>query len=97
MLEPEESVLLQLNISNGGGGKLAGNTETNMPCLTVMPKTIDPEVSLLQVRIETAGLRPGQYTCHLAVRTNGGAQIVPVRFQIRPPQPHHMTGAPARH
>lgn len=85
LLEPEETTLLQINIANSGSGQLSGHTETNMRCLTVLPGTIEPDVTLLQVHIDTAGLRPGQYTAHLAVRTNGGDQIIPVRFHIRPP------------
>lgn len=86
LLEPEETTLLQINIANGGSGHLSGHTETNMPCLKVLPGAIKPDVSLLQVHIDTSGLRPGQYTAHLAVRTNGGDQIIPVRFHVRPPQ-----------
>lgn len=84
MLEPDELTALPLVIANHGGGQLTGHTETNLPSLTVAPQAIDPSVSQLEVRIDTTGLRPGPYTCHLAVRTSGGDQIVPVRFHVRP-------------
>ncbi len=80
----DEITALPLVIANHGGGQLTGHTETNLPSLTVAPQAIDPSVSQLEVRIDTAGLRPGPYTCHLAVRTSGGDQIVPVRFHVRP-------------
>ncbi len=86
LIEPEETTLLQINIANGGSGHLSGHTETNMRCLKVLPGEIEPDVTLLQVHLDTTGLQPGQYTAHLAVRTNGGDQIIPVRFHVRPPQ-----------
>jgi len=95
MLEPDEATVLLLEIGNRGGGVLAGRTETNMHCLSVAPNAIDPSVSSLQVRIDTAGLRSGPYTCHLAVRTTGGDQIVPVRFHVRPPHGARSTYGPA--
>lgn len=84
-LEMNDTSAMWLDVSNQGSGQLSGTTETNMPCLTVEPPKLSPGVTRLQVRINTAGLRPGPYTCHLAVRTNGGDQIVPVRFIVRPP------------
>jgi serine/threonine protein kinase len=95
MLEPDEATVLLLEIGNRGGGLLSGRTETNLHCLTVAPNTIDPSISSLQVRIDTTGLRSGPYTCHLAVRTNGGDQIVPVRFHVRPPHGGRNTYGPA--
>jgi len=86
MLEPDEIVTLPLTIANQGGGQLIGTIETNLASLGVEPKAIKPEVSQVLVRIDTSGLRPGPYTCHLGVRTTGGDQIVPVRFQVRPPR-----------
>ncbi|MGZ3582987.1 MAG: protein kinase domain-containing protein [Ktedonobacterales bacterium] len=84
-LEMNDTSAMWLEVSNRGSGQLAGTTETNMPCLTVDPPRLNAGVTRLQVRINTAGLRPGPYQCHLAVRTNGGDQIVPVRFIVRPP------------
>lgn len=84
-LEMNDTTALWLEVSNRGSGQLSGTTETNMPCLTVDPPRLTAGVTRLQVRINTTGLRPGPYTCHLAVRTNGGDQIVPVRFIVRPP------------
>lgn len=84
-LEMNDTFVLMLDVSNQGSGQITGTTETNMACLTVDPPTLHAGVSRLHVRIDTKGLRPGPYTCHLAVRTNGGDQIVPVRFIVRPP------------
>jgi serine/threonine-protein kinase len=83
-LDSNDTALLVLDVANRGGGELKGVTETNMHCLKAEPRVVDPNVTTLQVRIDTTGLPPGPYTCHLAVRTTGGDQIVPVRFVVRP-------------
>jgi serine/threonine protein kinase len=84
-LELDDVTVLLLEVTNQGGGSLRGRIETNLSCLTVEPQILDTNATTLQVRIDTANLIPGPYTCHLAVRTNGGDQIIPVRFVVRPP------------
>jgi len=84
-LEMDDVAVLLLEVANQGGGNLRGRTETNLACLSVEPPILDANAATLQVRIDTTNLVPGPYTCHLAVRTNGGDQIVPVRFVVRPP------------
>ena len=84
-LEADDIAVLLLEVANQGGGSLRGRTETNLSCLTVEPDMLDARTTTLQVRIDTTNLIPGPYTCHLAVRTNGGDQIIPVRFVVRPP------------
>lgn len=86
-LDPNDTALMVLDIANRGAGELLGKVDSNMHCLHVEPEVVDGSVSVLQVRIDTTGLRPGPYTCHIAVRTNGGAQIVPVRFVVRHAEP----------
>ena len=83
-LEINAATVLRLELSNSGGGELQGRTETNHHSLHVEPRVISSDTAELLVHIDTAGLRDGPYTCHLAVRTNGGDQIVPVRFIVRP-------------
>lgn len=83
LLDTNDTALLLLDVANRGGGELSGRIETNMHCLTAEPAILDGNTTALQVRIDTIGLHPGPYTCHLAVRTNGGDQIVPVRFVVR--------------
>lgn len=83
-LEVNEATVLRLELSNTGVGELEGLTETNHHSLRVEPRVITADTAELLVHIDTAGLRDGPYTCHLAVRTNGGDQIVPVRFIVRP-------------
>jgi serine/threonine protein kinase len=83
MLEPASSRTLTLEIANRGGGQIAGHTETNLSSITVSPDVLSPSTSTLQIRIHTAGLPAGPYVCHIAIRSNGGDQIVPVRFSIR--------------
>ncbi|MFI5273879.1 MAG: protein kinase [Ktedonobacterales bacterium] len=83
-LELNEATTLRLELSNNGGGDLTGRVQTNHESLQVDPYEIGPETAELLVYIDTASLREGPYTCHLAVRTNGGDQIVPVRFIVRP-------------
>ncbi len=93
-LEIDEHTAMLLEVANRGGGQLTGRTETNMHCLTVEPATIGSNTTTLHVQIDATGLVPGPYTCHLAIRTTGGDQIVPVRFVVRPPM--KRTGAPRR-
>jgi serine/threonine protein kinase len=96
-LEMNETTSLRVEIANHGGGRLTGKVAANMPSLIVEPSMITPGVSDLIVRINTAGLRPGPYTGHIAIHTTGGAQIIPVRFVVRPPMgmvepPRRRTG-----
>jgi serine/threonine protein kinase len=84
-LEVDDVAVLLLEVANQGGSNLRGRAETNLDCLSVEPPRVDANTETLQVRIDTTNLRPGPYTCHLAIRTNGGDQIVPVRFVVRPP------------
>jgi serine/threonine protein kinase len=84
-LEVNDTAVLRLEVSNQGGGELEGITETNHHSLRVDPGVVTADTAELLVFIDTAGLRDGPYTCHLAVRTNGGDQIIPVRFIVRPP------------
>jgi hypothetical protein len=84
-LEIDDVTVLLVEVTNQGGGTLRGRTETNLSCLSVEPQALDTNAATLQVRIDTANLIPGPYTCHLAIRTNGGDQIIPVRFVVRPP------------
>ncbi len=82
-LEVNQATVLRLEVGNNGVGDLEGLTETNHQSLRVEPEVITPHTTELLVYIDTSGLRDGPYTCHLAVRTNGGDQIVPVRFIVR--------------
>jgi serine/threonine protein kinase len=80
------SVTVQMEIANRGQGALAGRVETNIACLRVSPQKINGDTERLDIVIDTAGLKAGQYVCHLAVRTNGGDQTVPIRFVVMPPE-----------
>lgn len=91
LLEPQTVTTLPIEVTNRGGGALVGGVETNLPCLSVTPAKIDANVRVLNARIDTNDLLPGAYTCHLAARTNGGDQIVQVRFVVRPPRPPSKT------
>ncbi|MEO7076627.1 MAG: protein kinase, partial [Ktedonobacterales bacterium] len=75
---------LELEVANRGGGQLSGHTETNIACLSVEPALVDSATTNLRVRIDTTDLPVGPYVCHVAVRTNGGDQIIQVRFVVRP-------------
>ena len=75
-----------LEIANRGQGALAGRVETNIACLRVSPQKISGDTERLDIVIDTAGLKAGQYVCHLAVRTNGGDQTVPIRFVVTEPE-----------
>lgn len=74
----------EIIISNRGGGALTGHVETNFAALTVEPKRFDETVTKLTAQIDARGLVVGSYVCHIAVRSNGGDQIVQVRFVVRP-------------
>lgn len=78
------SATFPLEIANRGHGALSGQVETNIGCLRVSPKKITGDTTSLTIVIDTAGLKVGQYVCHLAVRTNGGDQTVPIRFVVTP-------------
>ena len=78
------SVTVPLEIVNRGQGALAGRVETNIACLRVSPQKISGDTERLDIVINTVGLRVGPYVCHLAVRTNGGDQTVPIRFVVTP-------------
>jgi serine/threonine-protein kinase len=84
-LEPGASAVLELEVGNRGGGDLTGHIETNTLSLIVQPPRVDATTTHLQVHIDTSDLVAGPYVCHLAVRTNGGDQIIPVRFVVQPP------------
>jgi serine/threonine protein kinase len=76
------SATFPLEIANRGQGTLAGQVETNAACLHVSPKKIAGDTTSLTIAIDTVGLKVGQYVCHVAVRTNGGDQTVPIRFVV---------------
>jgi serine/threonine protein kinase len=75
---------MALELSNRGGGHLTGIVETNSQHVTVDPPRVDPHTSQLVIHINTGGLAPGEYRVLVAVRTNGGDQVVPVQFMIGP-------------
>lgn len=83
VIAPGMTHALALEVGNRGGGSLVGSAETNHPCLAVAPRQLTQSTTALEVRIATASLAPGPYTYYVAVRTNGGDQIVPVRFTVR--------------
>jgi serine/threonine protein kinase len=85
LMDANQASVQVLEVGNRGGGQLAGTTETNSLSITVDPPQLDARTTQLHVRINTGGLPPGEYVCHVAVRTNGGDQIVPVRFMVRQP------------
>ncbi len=74
----------RLEIANKGGGALSGRAVTNIAAMTVEPTRFDDSVSALEVRIDATNLAVGPYVAHIALRTNGGDQIVQVRFVVRP-------------
>lgn len=76
------SVSFLIEIANRGEGSLSGQVEANSSYLHVTPKKINGESASLTVVIDTSGLKPGQYASHLAIRTNGGDQTVPIRFVV---------------
>jgi len=83
-IEAESVTRMELEVANRGGGHLTGEIKTNIECLTVEPSVIDDQTSSLEVSIDTTGLTFGPYVCHLALWTNGGDQIIQVRFEVRP-------------
>lgn len=74
----------RLEIANVGGGALSGRVETNMEAISVEPAQFKDTPPAMTVRINATGLTVGPYVCHLALRTNGGDQIVQIRFVVRP-------------
>lgn len=86
MLDMYQTVVLHLEIANRGGGALSGRAEANAPNVRVEPSSIGSATNDLEVSIDTSSMAPGPYRCHVALRTNGGDAIVPVRFVVRPPE-----------
>lgn len=89
-LDAGAAIVLELEVGNRGGGELAGHAETNMPGMSVDPAAVDGATAALHVRVDTAGFVPGSHVGHLAIRTNGGDQIVPVRFVVQAPAGAHL-------
>lgn len=85
LLETNQTAVQVLELGNRGGGDLLGMVETNSPCVTVDPSQLDPTTEHLRVQVNTTGLIPGEHRYLIAVRTNGGDQIIPVSFMVRPP------------
>jgi serine/threonine protein kinase len=81
-LEPEGTITLALEIANHGGGALSGSAESSVTNMAVEPRNIDDTTTDLIVHIETHGLPAGPYNCRISLRTNGGDQIVPVKFVV---------------
>jgi tRNA A-37 threonylcarbamoyl transferase component Bud32 len=81
-LEPEGRITLALEIANYGGGSLSGSAESSVTNMAVEPRNIDDATTDLIVHIETHGLPAGPYNCRISLRTNGGDQIVPVKFVV---------------
>ena len=81
-LEPEGNITLALEIANHGGGSLSGSAESSVTNMAVEPRNIDDATTDLIVHIETHGLPAGPYNCRISLRTNGGDQIVPVKFVV---------------
>lgn len=97
-----ETTTVEIEVANRGGGALAGQVDASSACLRVAPKKIDGKasgvngvtgVTNVAITIATAGLPVGPYVCHVAVRTNGGDQMVPIRFAVTPPD-EQMRGMP---
>ena len=76
------SATFPLEVANRGEGALSGQVESNAACLRIAPKKIADDTSSLSITIDTTGLKEGQYVCHVAIRTNGGDQTVPIRFVV---------------
>jgi tRNA A-37 threonylcarbamoyl transferase component Bud32 len=79
------STELELEIANRGGGELSGHVESSSLSVLVNPGRIDGATTSLRVRIDPDAAAPGTHSCHLALRTNGGVQTIPVRFTIPAP------------
>ncbi len=75
----------EVEVANRGGGALSGHVESSSHAVRVDPSQLDGATTLVRVRIDSVGLKPGAHSYHIAVRTNGGDQIIPVRFALREP------------
>jgi serine/threonine-protein kinase len=84
LLEQRQTSIHALEVSNRGGGELSGVIETNSAAIGINPAKFRGEGVQVQVQIDTTGLQPGEYRLLLAIRSNGGDQIVPVSFMVRP-------------
>src|SRR6516164_5355426 len=76
LLEQRQTSIHALEVSNRGGGELSGVIETNSAAIGINPAKFRGEGVQVQVQIDTTGLQPGEYRLLLAIRSNGGDQIV---------------------
>ncbi|HEV2239008.1 MAG TPA: protein kinase [Ktedonobacterales bacterium] len=84
LLEQRQASSHVLEVANRGGGELNGVVETNSAAIGVSPAKFRGDGAQIQVQVDTTGLQPGEYRLLVAVRSNGGDQIVPVSFMVRP-------------
>jgi serine/threonine protein kinase len=85
VLAPGASADLELELANHGGGELSGEVESSARSVAVAPTRIDGATTALRVHISPDGAAAETYSCHIAVRTNGGVQTIPVRFTVQAP------------
>lgn len=80
-----ECPIVTFAVENRGAGMLDGYVEANHTCLQLGSSTVNADTRAIHIRVDTTSLSPGPYVCHIAVRTTGGDQILPVRFTLRAP------------
>jgi serine/threonine protein kinase, bacterial len=88
LLEQRQTSSHTIEIANRGGGELSGVVETNSAAIGINPTRFRGAGAQIQVQVETTGLQPGEYRLLVAVRSNGGDQIVPVSFMVRSANQH---------
>jgi serine/threonine protein kinase len=84
LLEQRQSSSHLLEVANRGGGELSGVVEANSAAIGITPAKFRGDSAKIEVQVDTTSLQPGEYRLLVAVRSNGGDQIVPVSFMVRP-------------
>jgi hypothetical protein len=92
----EDSRVVELEVSNRGGGNLTGRAELSTPNLIVDPMFVDSTTTHLRVLAFTKDMSLGAYAFHLTIRTNGGIQTVPIRLTVTDGDEMQAKGKPRR-
>ncbi|MEM4202606.1 MAG: hypothetical protein QXS54_00915 [Candidatus Methanomethylicaceae archaeon] len=79
---------LFMRVSNIGGGQLQGVIKTGSGWVRVMPDRLDPakREQIVEVHVDTSGLRSGLHSAMLIFETSGGVRSVPVNVTVKPPR-----------
>lgn len=79
---------LSMRVRNIGGGQLKGVIKTGSGWVRVIPDRLDPakREQIVEVNVDTSGLRSGLNSTMVILETSGGIRSVPVNVTVKPPR-----------